>query len=303
MVWFGVSVVTMLGVALAMLLPALQNRRPINQNERKNENDSRQHNIAVAQQRIAELESADDDNASAVRSEIELALLDDLDNDDALQTPQRASTPTLSKFILAMIPLLSIAIYFQLGDPHSLTGTYNNNSSVSEAPSPIAIELLLEKLEEKLAAAPGDAEGWALAGRTYMHIGEFEKAELAFQTLHQLVGDNADVLAAWAEASALANHGNYSTQTMERIARALALQPTHEKALWSAAAGAEFHGEYLQAVNYLQQLLPVVVATDNQRTAEQVTQWITRLEKQELTKQTRENSEEPELQADEKSGE
>ena len=53
---------------------------------------------------------------------------------------------------------------------------------------------LLNQLDTKLAQEPNNPVGWELAARTYMKLGNYEKAETAFEKLNSLVSDNPDFL-------------------------------------------------------------------------------------------------------------
>ncbi len=240
MIPFGVGAVALLAVVVGMLLPTLLNPKPLKGDDR----DRNRENIRIAQRRLAEL---DDSGDAAARAEIEFALLDDLAADNPSKT-RAAKTP--GKFrtalILAALPIFSIGLYLQLGNLAALTP-----HASGEIPS---LQVLMDELEQKLAANPANADGWALAGSAYLRLGQFAKAERAYRTLHQLTGDDADVLAAWADAEVRANDGVFSPETLVRLERALALAPAHHGALLLAALGAEYQGEHRQALGYLARL-------------------------------------------------
>ena len=143
--------------------------------------------------------------------------------------------------IVGAIPLVSAGLYLGLGTPAALpphrpvASELSDTVSSGQTPS---VAALVAQLEQKLAANPSNAEGWALAGATYMRLGRFEDAERAYQTLHQLVGDDPQVLTAWADAALMANDGAFSPQIRMRIERALALHPDHDNAWWPAGGAA-----------------------------------------------------------------
>ena len=272
MILFSLSAIALLGLAIGIILPALLNRRPLNPD------DSDQQNIRIARRRLEELEeeleragdsaSVTQSNVAQSRAEIESALLDDL-GDTAGDRPDKPSPNPPGKawtaLILVMIPLISAGLYLKLGNPLALTppglsGDSRQNSPPEKAP-PLDVpplDVLVRQLEQKLAANPDNAEGWALVGKTYMHLGWFAKAERAYHALHQLVGDNPDVLTAWADAAVLANDGIFSPEIVARLERALELSPEHHNALWSAALGAESRADYRPALDYLARLLPLL---------------------------------------------
>ncbi len=253
---FSLSALALAGVAVAMILPALLGRRPLNRD------DSARQNIRLARRRIEELEQSataeDAETLAQSRTEIERALLDDLhDEPDERATKTKQPGKGWTALILILIPALSAALYLALGTPSALMPP---SAVVAEPPSakmPTVAEMV-RRLEQKLADNPGNADNWALAGRAYMTLGQFNNAERAYQTLHQLRGDNPDVLTAWADAAVMANAGKFSTQTQTNINRALTLAPNHPNALWLAALAAEERADYAQALAHLQRLLPLM---------------------------------------------
>ena len=280
---FSLSALTLVAAVTVMLLPALLNRRSVSQD------DSAQQNIRIAQRRLGELDPAantgDDETVAQTQADIESALLDDL-QEDPYQHPSSPKKPGMAwtVSIAAMIPLLSAGLYLLLGTPAALTTDSLIASSQNSAPGNLAtqnlatqkappVEVLVAQLEEKLAANPGDIEGWALAGKTYMSLGRFSEAERAYRTLNQLVGDDPHALTAWADAALMANDGVFSPQIRARVERALELRPEYDNALWMAALEAESRGGYDRALKYLERLLPLV----DGRGVTDVNEFITRM--------------------------
>lgn len=162
----------------------------------------------------------------------------------AARPPSRATRV----LVLLLLPGLSIPLYLQLGEPRALLPTAQSTA----APS---IDELLQQLEAKLRANPDDPRGWALAGSTYMRLGHFAQAAKAYQTLHQLLGEQPQILAAWANAEYRANGDAFTPALRTRIARALELEPNNPTALWLAGLEAESRGAYSPALLYLRRLL------------------------------------------------
>ncbi len=276
MILFGLGALALAGLATALILPALLNRRPVNRDDRARQN------IRIARRRLEEMAGELDASGNAdgdveTRAEIEAALLDDLPEDETDPSPPPKNPGKVwTVLILGMIPLLSTGLYLVLGTPDALRpGTLTaapQNPAPEKAPP---VEVLVRQLEEKLAANPGSAEGWALAGRTYMGLSRFTDAERAYQILHQLVGDDPHVLTAWADAALMANNGAFSPQIRARLERALEIRPEHDNALWLAALEAEARQDYRRALKYLERLLPLLEGRD--RDAAEVQEFIARM--------------------------
>jgi cytochrome c-type biogenesis protein CcmH len=277
----------MVGLSVAILLPSLLNPKQIIHD------DNEEQNIRIARRRLEELEqfaefadtgASDPDVLSQSKAEIASSLIDDLGQEPGKPVPVRMPGKGWTVLILLLIPTISAGLYVKLGNPDALilqnliqqdsvSADSSQNPSAEKLPS---IDVLVQQLEQKLADNPGSADGWALAARTYMSLGQFKKAEQAYKTLHQLVGDDPDVLTAWADATIMASGGAFSPEVLARIERALVLLPNHSNALWIAALGAESRAEYQQAVHYLDRLLPLL-AGDQEASAE-VTIFIGRMQ-------------------------
>ena len=286
MILFSLSAAILTAVVIGIILPALQGRRPVNRDH------SARQNIRIARRRLGEIDPAHSEAHSEVgaeaRAEIETALLDDL-ADGAKQPPPKTPGKAWTVLLLGMIPLVSVGLYLALGTPAALRSqppatAATPNLSPEKAPS---VEALIAQLEQKLAANPGNSQGWALAGATYMRLRRFEEAARAYQTLHQLVGDDPHVLTAWADAALMANNGAFSPQIRARLERALVLRPEHDNALWLAALEAESRSDYRQALDYLERLLPRI--EDGREDAAAVKKFIARM-RQAVTKDSPDNA-------------
>jgi len=117
-----------------------------------------------------------------------------------------------------------------------------------------SLQQLLPQLEEKLAANPDDADGWNLLGRTYMNIGEFAKAERAFERLNELDPNNPDTLLILAEAKALQQSGDLGGDAQDLIRQALSVNPQHERGRLLLALSLQQQGKHEEALPLFQAL-------------------------------------------------
>ncbi len=225
-------------VCLLILLPGLVRPRRIR------DVDMNEQNLSIARDRLAELKQSGITQSDEA-PELEAALLDDLHGPDyALDAgPKRA---WVTAVILAIgLPAGGIALYSWLGDSRWNEPTPVLQGSAGD-PRQADIPALLARLEERLAAEPDNADGWAIAGRTYMVLNDFAAAERAYARVHELVGDDPDILTAWADASLMRNNGVYTPDINARIERALELDPVQLNALWIGTMGLRSIG-HLQA--------------------------------------------------------
>ena len=94
----------------------------------------------------------------------------------------------------------------------------------------------------RLADDPADAEGWLLLARSQVVLERFDAALVAFERAHALLGDEPSLLADWAEAEAGTVGNRFPASAVGRLARALELDPEHEKALWLGGFAAVQNG-------------------------------------------------------------
>ncbi len=215
--------------------------------------DMGRENLAIARERLAEA-GVEDDPAGA--PELEAALLSDLSGPDYVLGESRARGRWTAMAALLLIPLAAGLIYQQVGDDRWAAAWQSPQDAGS--PAEPDIPQLLQRLEQSLAENPGNADGWAIAGRTYMVMGQFGKAEAAYARVHDLVGDDPDILTAWADASLMRNEGRYSAEISARIDRALELDPVQVNALWIGALGSNSRGDGAAAMGYLERLEPLL---------------------------------------------
>ena len=185
--------------------------------------------------------------------------------DDGQAAP--ASTAAMPSRVLALaialaLPAAAAALYFQVGNP----------VGVNAAPPPAVVEAeghdvgdaevaaMVQRLAERLASAPDDADGWYMLARSYSTLGRFADAAKAYAKVEQLLPNDAGVLADYADALATAQGASLAGKPAQLVARALALDPRHVKALALSGSAAFERADYAQAAQHWQTLLPLVPA-------------------------------------------
>ncbi len=256
MLIFLLSASALVAITLWILGPVLFNPGELNQVDLEKEN------LEIAKQRLAELtaqENLDPEN----QLELEATLLDDLQGPDYNLSGFRSAGIRSGISVIIGIPVAAIVLYSLLGNSQWNNVQENNREVVSAPPqnqsqSAASLDTLIVRLEQSLMENPDNADGWALAGRTYMSLSQFDKAEQAYERLNQLVNDDPSVLTAWADASLMVNGNVYTDEIAERIQRALSLDPQQGNALWIAGIGLMSIGENEAALDNLNGLLPLI---------------------------------------------
>jgi cytochrome c-type biogenesis protein CcmH len=248
---------------------------------------TRQTNIAIAQERLAELDTQlkqgeiDRAHYNQARDEIDLALLDDARADEAAVTVLPVNYRRNIFILLTIIPFLAFGLYQYWGAPQAISQTGRISHTQEKNPNATnprenaqgntqhsgSIAEMIAKLEAKLAQNPENPDGWYTLAKSYMYLKQYAKAETAFRKLHSQVGDQADVLLGLSDSMAMARNGDMHGEPFELAKRALELAPNNTTALWLTGMGYRDSGDYASAVSLWNKLLPLL-ANDPQSTQE-----------------------------------
>jgi cytochrome c-type biogenesis protein CcmH len=114
--------------------------------------------------------------------------------------------------------------------------------------TPAQIEEMVDQLAERLKSHPDDAQGWTMLARSRVALGQHDKALDAFAHAERLQPKNADLLADYADALAMAHGRSLEGAPSELLQRALAIDPHHAKALALDGTAAFDRKDYKQAV-------------------------------------------------------
>jgi cytochrome c-type biogenesis protein CcmH len=181
------------------------------------------------------------------------------------KTAARPSTGIINRRlaygVALAIPAAAIGFYFIVGSPKALSAaaelstapTAANQTAGSMSQPQIAANV--EKLAQKLAQNPNDAQGWTMLARSYLMMERYAEAADAYTHVTTLNPNDADAWADYAEAQALANNQNLIGKPTDALNRALQIDPRHQKALDLAGSAAFQAGDYKAAIGYWQKLL------------------------------------------------
>ena len=249
----------MILAALLLIEPALM------RNRQSDPLDRDQQNVVIARERLAELEAERDqgilDQAQfeKAKGELEQSLLRDLDQKggDIVDAGAAGSGRLAMGIVAVFVPALTLGLYFYLGAPNLVEP---RNPALAEGHGAGGalppVEKMVGALIERLKQNPEDSEGWYLLGRTNMALKDYANAAVAFERVHQLVGDEPSVLLAWADALAMREQGNMLGRAGELIRKAVNLVPDDTTALWLAGMVEEQAGNNQLAISYWERLAP-----------------------------------------------
>ena len=258
---FLLGAFAMMALTVGVLMSAL--RKPV---ARGDDAERRAQNIRIARARLDELgEHADDVEArGAIESEIELALMDDIEA-DATQPPKRAARINVRYALLTVLTLIAAAtvlLYLQLGAP-SMLFTQGDRSATQ-----VHVNQLLQRLEKKLADEPEVAAHWQFAAWTYLQLQRWDEAQHAYQNLVRLLeeesGDKADDDSGDLSNAASTNESaNLKLRVRVEIAPQLATQLRGDEEVHIVAAAAQGAPLPLATAQVRARELPATIAADD----------------------------------------
>ena len=182
------------------------------------------------------------------RHELERCVAEDVQTPDAENVP--ASARRWAGFTAAAaVPALAAALYLYLGTPAGIDPV--KASAPVEAAHAVTDEQIanmVDGLSQRLKTNPNDAQGWSMLARSYSAMNRFPEAAAAYAQLIQLVPDNAEVLADYADTLAMAQNQTLLGEPEKLVQRALQIDPKNLKALSLAGSAAFAKRDYAQAI-------------------------------------------------------
>ncbi len=268
MMVFWSVVALLLGGALLMLLPPLWKPRgaaePVTRGTA---------NLAVYRDQWREAEHdlgqglLAPDQIDPVREDIQRRWLEDaaLPSSPVAEGPPIAASAAARRSAIllgVLLPLASVLTYLALGHPASLVpvplpaalaaGEARHNVT------PEQIQARVAALSERLKAEPGNAEGWVMLGRSYVVLGRYRDAAMAWRRAADLLPGNATLLADLADVTAMAQGKRLTGEPSRLIQQALDADPRHVKALALAGSAAFEVRDTATARGYWERVLALV---------------------------------------------
>jgi cytochrome c-type biogenesis protein CcmH len=264
MILFWVICALMVVVALAFVLPPLL-QRP---DTKEIDQEQKEANVAIYRDQLSELE-ADLENGIVSqqqfeqdRDEIERRLLEDTSVvSAATQSTKHTKGKRGMVYALALaLPLVATVFYLKVGDLKAISksapiAANPVSRTASSDPSSQQIEANVAALAKRLETNPSDGQGWSMLARSYSSMEKYAEASNAYAKATALAPNDADLLAEYAFANAMANGRQLQGKSLELVNQALKLDPENLKALELAGSAAFQAKNYKQAIDYWQRLL------------------------------------------------
>jgi cytochrome c-type biogenesis protein CcmH len=256
--WLAVGLLLLVATSF-LLIPVLRGRRA------QREEDRTALNVALYQERVAELEVEQQEGALTAaqldsgRAEAARELLADTEGVEKPRSSQLGKTIPLLAALL--VPLMGIGLYLHFGasDKIELAREF--------ARPPGSLAEMTQRLERAVKAQPDSVEGVYFLARSYMAQERPRDAAAMFERAVALAGRRPDLLGQWAQALYFASNKAFTPQVEALTKEALVADPKEVTSLGLLGIAA-FEGQrYQQAVDHWTQLLSTLPAQDPSRAA------------------------------------
>lgn len=251
----------LLAMAALTTVAALWLTRPLWQRGQHTGMARKTANVVVYQSRLTELQAdiaagvLPAEEVAALQQEMESRLLADAATAQPLASHGAAARRGLALLLALLLPVFAGLWYWQ-------AGSWQIAQEIAAAPAPgstpsaVEVEAMVAKLAARLEAAPDDADGWAMLGRSTFVMGRYAEAANAYGKANALnPSGNADWLIGEGESLALSRDRDLLGRPAQLFEAALALEPGYGKALWYGALADAQGNNFERAAQRLQQLL------------------------------------------------
>ena len=263
MTGFWIIVALLLAGALLFVIPPL-----LRGTGRKATASQREVSLQIHRDQLVELQK---DRAERVISqeqyesgkrEIERRVLDETASLDAAETTPRSGR-WVGAVVALGVPAIALGLYLKLGnldglDPAPAAEVAQGEQGDGHSITPQQIEAMVGQLVEKLKQDPENTEDWRMLARANVFMQRYGEAAKAFAEYTKRVPGDAQALADYADALAMANGRTLIGEPEDIIAKALAADPNNIKAL-ALAGSVEFDKQaYAKAVPHWEKILTLV---------------------------------------------
>lgn len=257
--------VALLLVALAMLFVL----SPLMLNRSAPSGKRNTINVVLFKDRLQELE--DDfnqgvigkDEYQSLKTELERRLLDDAAAGSEATAALTGKPSAVVMVLLALsIPLVAWPVYQQTGAKAdwdiSQTLEQARQKTTAGESTELEVERLIVQLNQRLEQHPQHTDYLMLLGSTQMSLTNYAAATDVYRRLSDIYPDNPAVLAQYAQALYLSSDRTLTVKVRALADKALAINPQQTTVLGMMGIASFEQGDFQQAINYWQRLLPML---------------------------------------------
>lgn len=211
-------------------------------------------NVSIYQDQTAELNAdlasgtLSQEQFEHARDELDRRLLQDVQGTTPAAPTHITRWPGIA--VALAVPLIAGTLYWKLGTPAALDIPSDPVQAQMHQ-----VETLLPKLEQHLIDEPQDAKSWQMLGKAYMALERYPDAVRAYDKLALLAPNDAQVLADYADALAMAQGQTLEGKPTQLLAAALQADPGNAKALYLSGFAALAVNDARQAAKHWNTLL------------------------------------------------
>jgi cytochrome c-type biogenesis protein CcmH len=215
-------------------------------------------NLSVYRDQLAELDAERRSGRLAgnkyeqARGELESRMLEEVPDAAApAAAPVQRSQGWTAFAASVAVPLLAVSVYLLIGNPGAL------QAQTAKGPHGLGqqqMDAMIARLAERLQKNPQDPKGWAMLARAQTVLGRFSEASAAYARSVEIFPDDAQLLADYADALAMAQGGRLPGAPEKLIERALRVDPDNAKALALAGTLAFNNSDFARAVQHWERL-------------------------------------------------
>jgi cytochrome c-type biogenesis protein CcmH len=159
--------------------------------------------------------------------------------------------------LVGLIAFTALRLSTRSSNPETAVAPAASSSAPTDAdPHPrgsLSAEQLQKMIDEvtaRIEKEPKDPQAWAMLAHSYEMMGKYPESVRAFAKLAELLPNDAQVLADYADALAVARGRSLAGEPIRLIRKSLALDPENLKALALAGTEAFERRSYLEAVAF-----------------------------------------------------
>jgi cytochrome c-type biogenesis protein CcmH len=262
---FLIGAALMLAAALAFLLPPLLRKEQAVDHVQRD-----QLNLAVLRDQLRELEAdreaglIEQGAYESARHELERRVAEEVLPQEAVANATGSGKRWVAGAVGVAVPIIAISTYMLIGSPEAMDPAQQQVAAAHQQNSHEVTQEQIEGMVASLAARlknePDNIEGWHMLARSYNAIGRFKDAADAYAKLVQLVPNDSNLLADYADTLAMALGRTLVGEPEKLAAKAVQIDPQNIKAiaLWGSAAYER--KDYAAAAERWQKILPLVPA-------------------------------------------
>lgn len=226
-------------------------------------------NVALFKDRLQELENdrnesvIGEDEFQSLKTELERRLLDDAPEGGK---PAAAATGKPSSLVIVLlalsIPVVAWCVYQQTGAKADwdITQTLEQarDKAVAGESTEQEMEQLIAQLNQRLEQRPQDSDYLMLLGSTQMKLANYVAAADVYRRLSEIYPNDPAVLAQYAQALYLSSARALTDKVRTVADKALSINPQQATVLGMMGIAYFEQGDFQQAINYWQRLLPLL---------------------------------------------